>query len=88
MTSAKAPRLKAAKAAVPKPPAMIPRFIVFVGLISTSPAPDPSLEEVQSSMRDVKIDLLEDRLRAYVVFDYRGKNLSLLLEGRLPNTVI
>lgn len=47
------------------------------------PAPDPSLEEVQSSMRDVKIDLLDDRLRAYVVFDYRGKNLSLLLEGRL-----
>ncbi|MGI8783341.1 MAG: hypothetical protein ACR2L2_06805 [Acidobacteriota bacterium] len=48
-----------------------------------APAPDPSLEEVQSSMRDVKIDLLDDRLRAYVVFDYRGKNLSLLLEGRL-----
>ncbi len=44
---------------------------------------DPSLAEVQSSVRDFKINMLEDRLQAYVLFDFHGKNLSLLLEGRL-----
>lgn len=44
---------------------------------------EPTVEEVQSTVRDVKIDLLEDRLRAYVVFDFHGTDLSLLLEGRL-----
>jgi hypothetical protein len=34
-------------------------------------------------MRDLKIELLGDSLRAYVVFDFHGKNLSLLLEGKL-----
>jgi hypothetical protein len=42
-----------------------------------------SLEEVQSSVRDIKIQLLEDSLRAYVVFDLHGMDLSLELEGRL-----
>ena len=42
-----------------------------------------SVEEAQSTMRDLKIELLGDSLRAYVVFDFHGKNLSLLLEGRL-----
>jgi hypothetical protein len=42
-----------------------------------------SIEEAQSTMRDLKIELLGDSLRAYVVFDFHGKNLSLLLEGRL-----
>ncbi len=41
------------------------------------------LEEVQSSVRDVKIRLQDDTLRAYVLFDLYGKNLSLELEGRL-----
>jgi hypothetical protein len=42
-----------------------------------------SIEEAQSTMRDIKIELLSDSLRAYVIFDFHGKNLSLLLEGRL-----
>jgi hypothetical protein len=47
-------------------------------------APDSaSLEEVQSSVRDIKLQLLEDSLHAYVVFDLHGMNLSLELEGRL-----
>ena len=41
------------------------------------------MEEVQSSVRDVKIAMLEDRVRAYVLFDFHGKDLSLQLEGRL-----
>ena len=44
---------------------------------------ETTLEEVQSSMRDVKVNLLDDRLRAYVLFDFHGKDLSLSLEGRL-----
>lgn len=51
-----------------------------------APAPagaDPTIEEIRSSVRDVKIDLVDDRVRAYVVFDFHGADLSLLLEGRL-----
>jgi hypothetical protein len=46
-------------------------------------AETPSLEQVQSSVREVKISLLEDGLRAYVLFEIYGKSLSLELEGRL-----
>jgi hypothetical protein len=44
---------------------------------------DPTIQEVQSSVRDVKISLLEDRLLAYVVFAFHGQHLSLQLEGQL-----
>jgi hypothetical protein len=50
---------------------------------ATSPKPEPTIEEVQSSISDVKIELLEDSLRAYVAFDFHGKELSMVLEGRL-----
>lgn len=40
-------------------------------------------EEVRSAVRDLKIDLTGDRVQAYVVFDFHGRNLSLILEGRL-----
>lgn len=47
-------------------------------------APDnPTLEQAQSSVRDIKIELREDTLLAYVVFDRFGMDLSLELEGRL-----
>ncbi len=44
---------------------------------------DLNLEQAQSSVRDVKIELHEDSLRAYTVFDLHGMDLSLELEGRL-----
>jgi hypothetical protein len=47
------------------------------------PSGDPTLEQVQSSLRDVKINLVGDHIRAYVLFNLYGKNLSLQLEGRL-----
>ncbi len=62
---------------------------------ATAPAPTQSpaapgsaetnatVEEVQSSVRDVRINLVENRVQAYVVFDFHGKDLSLQLEGRL-----
>jgi hypothetical protein len=48
---------------------------------TVEPAPTPA--EVQATMRDVKIELLEDSLRVYAAFDFHGKALSLELEGRL-----
>jgi hypothetical protein len=41
------------------------------------------VEQVRSAVKDVKVELIDDRVRAYVVFDFHGKNLSLQLEGRL-----
>ena len=40
------------------------------------------LEEMQSSVRDVKIELEEDSLTLYALFDLHGLDLSLELEGR------
>jgi hypothetical protein len=52
-------------------------------LTPAPPEAGPSLQEVQSSVRDVKITMAEDRVQAYVVFDFHGKDLSLILQGRL-----
>lgn len=52
-------------------------------------APDNSaptaqdVEQMRSNVRDVKIQLMDDRVKAYVVFDVHGKDMSLQLEGRL-----
>ena len=43
----------------------------------------PGVEEVRSNMRDVRIKLEGDLLRAWVLFDFHGKELTLVLEGRL-----
>lgn len=51
--------------------------------VSTATAKEPTLEEVQSTVRDVKINLMEDRVHAYIVFDFHGKDMTLELEGRL-----
>jgi hypothetical protein len=34
-------------------------------------------------VRDVKVQLIDDRVKAYVVFDVHGKDMTLQLEGRL-----
>jgi len=41
------------------------------------------IEQVRSAVRDVKVELVEDRVRAYVVFDFHGKDMTLQLEGKL-----
>lgn len=47
-------------------------------------APTPQdVEQMRSNVRDVKIQLIDDRLKAYVVFDVHGKDMTLQLEGRL-----
>lgn len=45
--------------------------------------PELTEAQVRSSVRDVKIQLVEDRVRAYVLFNLYGKDLTLELEGRL-----
>ncbi|HLZ91605.1 MAG TPA: hypothetical protein VKQ28_07800 [Candidatus Acidoferrum sp.] len=44
------------------------------------------VEQMRSAVRDVKVELVEDRVRAYVVFDFHGKDMTLQLEGRLAST--
>jgi hypothetical protein len=44
---------------------------------------DQEVKPVQSAVRDVKVELLEDSLRAYVVFDFHGVDLTVVLAGRL-----
>lgn len=44
---------------------------------------EPTLEEVQSNVRDVKVSMNDDLVHAYVVFDFHGKDLTLDLEGKL-----
>lgn len=50
------------------------------------PSGEPTLQQVQSSLRDVKINLVGEDLRAYVLFNLYGKDFTLQLEGRLVVT--
>jgi hypothetical protein len=43
----------------------------------------PTLEQVQSSVKDVKVDMDGDIVKAYVIFDFHGRDLALELDGRL-----
>src|SRR2546428_5766721 len=48
-------------------------------------APTPQdVEQMRSNVRDVKVQLIEDRVKAYIVFDVHGKDMTRQLEGRLP----
>lgn len=52
----------------------------------TSGRSGPAWQDVQqmrSNVRDVKIQLVGDRVKTYVVFDVHGKDMTLQLEGRL-----
>jgi len=42
-----------------------------------------TLDQVQSSVKDVKVNMDGDLVKAYVVFDFHGKDLSLELDGHL-----
>lgn len=53
------------------------------GLPTPSGSTAEQVEQVRSSVRDVKVELVGDRVRAYVVFDFHGKDMTLQLEGRL-----
>ena len=44
------------------------------------------IEQARSSVRDVKVQMDGDRVRAYVVFDVHGKDMTLELVGRLGSS--
>jgi hypothetical protein len=49
-----------------------------------SNAPTASdVELMRSNVKDVKVQLIDDRVRAYVMFDVHGKDMTLQLEGKL-----
>src|SRR5258708_32728589 len=47
-----------------------------------TPTPQ-EVEQMRSNVRDVKVQLIADRVKASVVFDVHGKDMTLQLEGRL-----
>ncbi len=49
---------------------------------AATPTPQ-EVEQMRSNVRDVKVQLIDDRVKAYVVFDVHGKDMTLQLEGRL-----
>lgn len=52
---------------------------------SPSAAAEPTLDDVQSSVKDVKVDMVGDLVKAYVIFDFHGKDMSLELDGHLSS---
>jgi hypothetical protein len=62
-------------------PATVPETDTNLPKISGSSA--EQIQQVRSAVRDVKVELVEDRVRAYVLFDFHGKDMTLQLEGRL-----
>lgn len=55
---------------------------------SNDPASGPgvdaaTVERVRSTVKDVRVDMDGDLVKAYVVFDFHGKDLSLELDGHL-----
>jgi hypothetical protein len=48
----------------------------------SSPSPQ-EVEQMRSNVSDFKVQLIDDRVKAYVVFNVHGKDLTLQLEGRL-----
>ena len=50
------------------------------------PAPtgsEPNVQEIQSALKDVRINLMGNQLRAYALFALYGKEISLQLDGTL-----
>ncbi len=50
------------------------------------PAPigsEPSVQEVQSALKDVRMNLMGNQLRAYALFAFYGKEISLQLDGTI-----
>lgn len=62
----------------PNPPTGTPQ-----GSPNASAPTAQEVEQMRSNVRDVKVQLIDDRVKAYVVFDVHGKDMTLQLEGRL-----
>jgi hypothetical protein len=74
----------------PQDSARIPNYQTPESLVSlakqatgTRAFEDAPQQQAPSSVRDVKVELLEDSLRLYALFDLHGMDLSLELDGEL-----
>lgn len=47
------------------------------------PEDQPTLDRVQSAVKDVKVDMVGDVVKAFVLFDFHGKDMTLELDGHL-----
>jgi hypothetical protein len=72
--------------ATPAPQATSVTPAAAPGAVAGGPSatdPAPTLEEVQSSVRDVKVDMVGDVVKTYVVFNFHGQDLSMELDGHI-----
>ena len=53
------------------------------GSPQTATGGQPTQEQVQSSMKDIKLHLVGDQIQAYALFNLYGKDMSLQLTGKL-----
>ena len=80
---------RATGGALAKIPSQIGGAPAGAGQVSAPPvtAPinqmQPTLREVRSSVRDIRINLTEDKMQAYLLFNLFGKDMTLELEGKL-----
>jgi hypothetical protein len=76
--------LKRPEGSAPAPP-QSPEAMISLAkrALATDSINRQELEQARSSVRDVKIQLQEDSLSLYAIFDMHGKDLSLELDGRL-----
>jgi hypothetical protein len=58
------------------------RFPATAGAPNAEQPAMDDVEQMRSNVKDVKVQLIDDRVRAYVVFDVHGKEMTLQLEGK------
>jgi hypothetical protein len=59
------------------------RNLALAPAAGSAPGSDASVEEMRSNVKDVKVQLVDDRVHAWVLFHVYGKDLTLTLEARL-----
>ena len=74
-----AAHLTLAGSGAPKPSAAEEAHAASDGTAPTA----QEVDQMRSNVRDLKVELIDDRVKAYVVFDVHGKDMTLQLEGRL-----
>jgi hypothetical protein len=78
--------LPAANANAPTPSATPNAAPTSGGADAALNAEQPTMDDVEqmrSNVKDVKVQLVDDHVRAYVVFDVHGKDMTLQLVGKL-----
>jgi len=51
--------------------------------ISVPAGSEPNVQEIQSALKDVRINLIGNQLRAYALFALYGQEISLQLDGTI-----